>query len=171
MVSPQCPEGRSWDTQNLLSLLDHVESLVPIDKDREYVTGLSMGGYGTWDLAQAAPDRFAAIIPICGGGDSLRLCTMRHVPTWVFHGEKDLAVPISESVKMVEGLQKLGSDVLFTKYPDLGHDSWTVTYSNPHVYDWLLSHKRNNSSTINLKKNQLKNTLVLISTQKKIILL
>jgi predicted esterase len=143
VVSPQCREGERWDPQNLLTLLDHIEKQLPIDKNREYVTGLSMGGYGTWSLAIAAPNRFAAVAPVCGGGDRTKICAMRNVPVWVFHGAKDEAVPISESEALVSELKKLGSDVTLTIYPELGHDSWTPTYKNPELYKWLLTHRRN----------------------------
>jgi len=93
VVSPQCQADRNWDTQNLLDLLDYVETTLPVDKNRIYVTGLSMGGFGTWNLAQAAPERFAAIAPICGRGNSERLCIMRDVPVWAFHdGVKGLTI-------------------------------------------------------------------------------
>jgi predicted esterase len=154
VVSPQCMEGQRWDPQSLLALLDHIEKQLPIDKDREYVTGLSMGGYGTWSLAIAAPDRFAAIAPICGGGDSSTVCAIRNVPAWVFHGAKDDVVPISESEVLVSELKKLGGDVAFTIYPELGHDSWTPTYKNPELYKWMLAHKRNEKPYI-LSKGQL----------------
>jgi predicted esterase len=151
VVSPQCAEGKWWDPQSLLALLDHVEKQVPIDKDREYVTGLSMGGYGTWALTIAAPNRFAAVAPICGGGDSTKICAMRNVPVWVFHGAKDQAVLLSESEVLVQKLKTLDSEIKFTVYPELGHDSWTATYSNPELYKWLLSHKRNEPYLINKK--------------------
>ncbi|NEU07875.1 prolyl oligopeptidase family serine peptidase [Flavihumibacter sp. R14] len=142
VVSPQCPENREWDTQNLLTLLDHIEATFPVDKNKIYVTGLSMGGFATWNLAQAAPERFAAIAPICGGGNLDRLCIMRDVPVWAFHGAKDTAVPFEESAHLVKRLQEFGSDVKFTLYPDAGHDSWTATYQNQQLYDWLLSKSR-----------------------------
>jgi predicted esterase len=143
VVSPQCMDGQRWDPESLLALLNHVEKELPIDKDMEYVTGLSMGGYGTWDLAMAAPGRFAAIVPICGGGESSNVCVIRNVPAWVFHGAKDDVVPISESEALVSELKKLGSDVEFTIYPEAGHDSWTPAYKNPELYKWMLAHKKN----------------------------
>ena len=139
VVSPQCPENRDWDTQNLLTLLDHIEATLPIDKNKIYVTGLSMGGFATWNLTQVAPERFAAIAPICGGGNLDRICIMRDVPVWAFHGAKDTAVPYEESERLVQRLKEFGSDVKFTLYPDAGHDSWTNTYQNQQLYDWLLS--------------------------------
>jgi len=143
VVSPQCPENSGWDTQHLLTLLDHIEASLPIDKNRIYVTGLSMGGFATWNLAQVAPERFAAIAPICGGGNIDRICIMRDVPVWAFHGAKDTAVPYQESERLVQRLKEFGSDVKFTLYPDAGHDSWTNAYQNQQLYDWLLSKSKN----------------------------
>src|SRR5688572_6515164 len=146
VVSPQCPESREWDAQNLLALLDHIEASLPIDKNRIYVTGLSMGGFGTWNLAQVAPERFAAVAPICGGGNIDRICIMRDVPVWAFHGAKDTAVPYEESERLVQRLKEFGSDVKFTLYPDADHDSWTNTYQNQQLYDWFLSKSRHKGS-------------------------
>lgn len=155
VVSPQCPKNGMWDTQSLLALLDHIEKTLPVDKNRVYATGLSMGGFGVWNLAQAAPERFAAIVPICGGGNLERLCTMRDVPVWAFHGAKDTAVPVTESERLVKRLKELEADVKFTLYPDAGHDSWTETYNNPELYKWLLS-KSKNQQTANLATQLLK---------------
>jgi len=148
LVAPQCDPDRDWDTQNLLTLIDSLESRLDIDKSKIYVTGYSMGGFGTWKLAQAAPLRFAAIAPICGGGDSSRICAIRNMSVWAFHGEKDNAVPYVESERMVKGLRSLESDVKFTLYPDLEHDSWSITYANPELYHWLFSKKRVDSIQI-----------------------
>lgn len=143
VVSPQCPANKNWDTQSLLALLDLIEKTQPVDKNRIYVTGLSMGGFGTWALAQAAPERFAAIAPICGGGNIERLCIMRDVPVWAFHGANDTNVPPEESERLVNKLKEYDSDVKFTLYPYAGHDSWTETYNNPELYKWLLSKSKN----------------------------
>ncbi|MGB5978771.1 MAG: prolyl oligopeptidase family serine peptidase, partial [Cyclobacteriaceae bacterium] len=140
VVSPQCPPGQWWDTQTLLDILDEVEAQLPIDKNRVYVTGLSMGGYGTWALLKEAPDRFAAAAPVCGGGDPSAACRFRDVPVWAFHGAKDDVVLLEESEKMVQELKQLDGDVQFTLYPDADHNSWTVTYDNPELYRWFLSH-------------------------------
>lgn len=139
VVSPQCPENRNWDNENLLALLDYIEATLPIDENKIYVTGYSMGGFGTWNLAQAAPERFAAIAPICGGGNLDRICIMRDISVWAFHGAKDTEVPYEESERLVQALKELGSDIRFTLYPDIGHDSWTMTYQNKELYDWFLS--------------------------------
>ena len=149
LVSPQCPERGWWTTEEniaaLAALLDEIEQSYAVDPDRVYVTGLSMGGYGAWALATAFPRRFAAIVPICGGGDPAAVCAMRHVPAWVFHGEDDDMVPLHKARMMVDTLQACGGNVRFTAYPGVGHDSWTRTYANPELYHWLLDQRRNSS--------------------------
>jgi predicted peptidase len=142
VVSPQCPDGKNWEPTELTRLLDHMVAKYKVDKDRIYVTGLSMGGFGTWALAAHTPDRFAAIVPVCGGGDPSIAKRIAHLPVWVFHGGKDPIVPISESQEMVDALKKNSGNVRFTIYPDARHDSWTATYANPKVYEWLLEQKR-----------------------------
>lgn len=142
LVSPQCPKGQYWSIDNLKLLLKEIESNYEVDPDRIYLTGLSMGGYGTWALAMDMPGKFAAISPICGGGQAHRACAISHVPTWVFHGAKDNVVPEKESAKMVEALEACDGDVKYTVYPDANHDSWTETYNNPELYEWFLSHER-----------------------------
>ena len=142
VVSPQCPGGVSWEPIFLNALLDDVISKHKIDKDRIYVTGLSMGGFGTWALAAASPDRFAAIAPICGGGETRWARRIAHLPTWVFHGAKDKAVPVELSQEMVDAMKAKGGEPKLTIYPDAEHDSWTDTYNNPEFYEWLLAQKR-----------------------------
>ena len=142
VISPQCPEGKWWDPTVLIALLDDVSASHAVDPDRVYLTGLSMGGYGTWETAIRNPDRFAAIAPICGGGSKHQARRIKDVPTWVFHGDKDEAVPVGASIEMVDALKAAGGDVQFTRYPEAGHDSWTETYNNPKLYEWFLSHAR-----------------------------
>jgi dienelactone hydrolase len=142
VVSPQCPPNQRWYPPVLDALLEEVIGQHNVDTDRMYLTGLSMGGYGTWDYATQYPNRFAAIVPICGGGDPEKAWSIRNLPIWVFHGAKDQAVPVKQSEDMVEALQKAGNNAKFTVYPNAGHDSWTETYNNPELYEWLLSHKR-----------------------------
>ena len=113
-----------------------------VDKDRVYLTGLSMGGFGTWALAAKEPQRFAAIVPMCGGGDPKTADRIKDLPIWVFHGEKDTSVPIARSQEMVDALKALHADVQFTRDPDAGHDCWTQSYANPKLYEWLLAHTR-----------------------------
>jgi predicted peptidase len=151
VVSPQCPAGLRWDNDTVLALLDHVIEKYRVDRTRVYLTGLSMGGYGTWSLGLEHPERFAAIVPICGGGDPLKLlladrsalARIKKLPVWVFHGAKDTVVTIEESQRMVDALKKAGcAEVEFTVYPDAQHDSWTETYNNPKLYEWLLAHQK-----------------------------
>jgi predicted peptidase len=142
VVSPQCPAGECWCNDTLIALLSNMVAKYRVDRDRIYLTGLSMGGYGTWSLAMEHSGWFAAIAPICGGGFPLLAHKIKKVPTWVFHGAKDEVVPIRESERMVSALKALGGNVKFTIYPKAAHDSWTKTYNNPKLYQWFLRHKR-----------------------------
>ncbi len=142
VVSPQLPNGELWSNEVLLALLDKVVSEHKVDEARIYLTGLSMGGYGSWSLAAAAPERFAAVAPICGGGSGIWALRLRGMPIWAFHGAKDRVVPVEESQRMVDALKRFRGDARLTIYPDAGHDSWTETYANPELYEWFLSHSR-----------------------------
>lgn len=142
VLSPQCPKEQQWSNDILIPLLDEIVKKYRVDEKRIYLTGLSMGGFGTWALAIQYPHRFAAIAPICGGGDTSKVCVLKNVPTWVFHGAKDQTVPISRSQEMVDALKKCGGKVRFTVYPDAGHDAWTKTYGNPEFYKWFLQIER-----------------------------
>jgi len=142
LVSPQCPEGQGWEPEEVIALLDEIQGKYKVDPDRVYLTGLSMGGFGTWETATQHPERFAAIAPICGGGRPFMARRLKSLPTWVFHGEKDNVVPIKRSEEMVEAVKAAGGDVQFTRYLEAGHDSWTESYNNPKLYEWFLSHTR-----------------------------
>jgi predicted peptidase len=142
VVSPQCPKDGWWEPFTLSALLDEIVEKYKVDRDRIYVTGLSMGGFGTWALAAASPNRFAAIVPICGGGEPQSAKRMSHIPAWVFHGAKDHVVPPERSEQMVEALKRNGGNVRFTFYPDAPHDCWTAAYANPELYEWLFQQKR-----------------------------
>ncbi|MGE5683266.1 MAG: prolyl oligopeptidase family serine peptidase [Bacillota bacterium] len=144
LVSPQCPDDSIWYPDILGGLLDQIEKDYNIDTDREYVTGLSMGGYGTWKMAETYPKRFAAIAPVCGWSSVDTVCTLKHLPIWVFHGKKDKVVPFDRSDVLVKTLKKCGGNVQFTVYPDAAHDSWTETYDNPKLYEWMLNQSLNN---------------------------
>jgi predicted peptidase len=139
-VSPQCPKYHRWQPLVLDALLDDLMKRYNVDERRVYLTGLSMGGQGTWDWAAHSPNRFAAIVPICGRGDRAAGEILADKPVWVFHGAKDTAVPLDASEKMVNALKKYGGNPKFTVYPEAGHDSWTVTHENPQRYEWLLEH-------------------------------
>jgi len=151
MVSPQCPEGQIWQCEPLLGLIDEISKEYRVDSTRIYATGLSMGGYGIWDLGMTFPERFAAIAPICGGGELISVllssreksAALKTLGIWAFHGAKDSVVPIEESQRMVDTVKKAGAkDVKLTIYPEAEHDSWTETYKNPELYQWLLAHRR-----------------------------
>jgi predicted peptidase len=144
VVSPQCAAGRWWHSQlvELSALVDDVVARYKVDKDRIYLTGLSMGGFGTWALAAYTPERYAAIVPICGGGEVLATRALVRTPAWVFHGAKDPIVPLKRSEDMVEGLKRAGGNVKFTVYPDAMHDSWTATYDDPELWQWLFAQQR-----------------------------
>jgi predicted peptidase len=143
VVSPQARSYDWWPKKvpEMNSFLDHVLAHHAIDTKRVYLSGLSMGGYGAWALAMTHPERFAALNPICGGGDSSMVCVLKNTPVWVFHGAKDNVVLIRESRRMVESLRECGGNVLFTVYPNAGHDSWTATYNNPKLYEWFLQQR------------------------------
>ncbi len=151
IVAPQCPAGRIWDNNTLLALLDHIMNTYRVDPKRVYLTGLSMGGFGTWSLGIAHPERFAALVPICGGGNPTSIFLaggtwadeLRRLPVWAFHGAKDPIVPVQQSKQMVQALRRIGnSHVRLTIYPEARHDAWTQTYNNPKLYEWLLQQHR-----------------------------
>ncbi len=149
VVSPQCPRGKDWRqlAPSLLKLLDHLEKHYRIDPTRVYITGLSMGGYGTWHLVALAPERFAAAVPICGGGDPRKADRIKQVPIWAFHGARDRVVPLKRSQEMVQAVRQAGGEARLTVYPQAGHDSWTATYENEEVYRWLLQHRKKRPRT------------------------
>ncbi len=138
VLSPQNPENKLWDNAALITLLDEIVATHRVDDKRIYLTGLSRGGFGSWSLAIQNPDRFAALVPICGGGLPNYVDRIKHIPTWVFHGARDKAVPLSNSVEMVEALEQANGNVKLTVYSEAGHDSWTRAYNKPGLYKWLL---------------------------------
>lgn len=144
VVSPQCPSGDWWDEKLdvLTNLLDDIVARYDVDTDRVYLTGLSMGGYGTWALACKHPERFAAIAPICGGGKHFLGYRLKNTPIWAFHGAKDRVVPLEKSEEMVGAVNSRGGNAKLTIYPNAGHDSWTQSYENQELYDWLLEQRR-----------------------------
>lgn len=155
VVSPQCPDdvwGEDilwWHlTDSLGSLLDEVVATYPVDPDRIYLTGFSMGGYGTWLLASLYPERFAAIAPVSGGNDAdTKICALKGVPVWAFHGDQDRVVPFEEAKTMVDTLKACGGDVRFTVYSGIGHlDAGMRTFENPELYSWFLQHTRSDGS-------------------------
>jgi predicted peptidase len=160
VVMPQCLREHSWNKPDMeevaLAALAAASREFKGDRKRNYLTGLSMGGYGTWALAAAYPNKFAAIVPICGGillpddsrkqPDSDRIPYLEaakkigtKLPIWVFHGDADPAVPVAESRLMVEALKAAGANVRYTEYPGVGHNSWDKAYADPELMTWLLS--------------------------------
>ena len=148
VVAPQCPKGKIWSNDQILALLDAVETQYAVDTRRVYLTGISMGGFGTWSLGLSHPERFAAIAPICGGGDLITplladKSELVRLSMWAFHGAKDPTVPLAESERMVGYMKKIGvKEVKFTVYPEAQHDCWTQTYANPELFAWFLQHTR-----------------------------
>jgi predicted peptidase len=162
VMAPQCPTGKKWcevdwsaethktpaepsDPMRLtLEAIANLEKHFNIDTQRLYVTGLSMGGYGTWDLISRKPNMFAAAIPICGGGDETEAAKLTKIPIWVFHGDKDGAVKVERSRNMIKAIEAAGGKPKYTEYPGVDHDSWTRTYADPNVFEWLFSQKKAN---------------------------
>lgn len=146
LVAPQCPSDWTWERSlaELDALLEELLAKYPIDRSRIYLTGLSMGGFGTWHWAARRPKAFAALVPICGGtmpllGFPEKIAVLKDVPIWVFHGTDDQVVPIWRSRELVEVLEQAGSNVKFTQYEGVGHNSWDLAYNEPELLPWLLA--------------------------------
>lgn len=143
IISPQCEPGRWWTAPRVLDLLDEVLPVLRIDPDRVYLTGLSMGGYGSWYAAIADPGRFAAVAPICGGGVPEDAGRLVDLPIWAFHGDRDEAVVPEYSTAMIDGIRGAGGrHATLTLYPGVRHNSWDITYRNPALYRWFLNNRR-----------------------------
>jgi predicted peptidase len=160
VVAPQCPTGKKWvevdwsapsskfpeqasDSLGLtIKLVQSMIETAAVDPNRIYITGLSMGGYGTWDAAARHPELFAAAAPICGGGDPETASRFKHIALWAFHGDQDQAVKVERSRQMIEALKAAGGEPKYTEYPGVGHDSWTDTYKNQEFHDWLFAQRR-----------------------------
>lgn len=155
VASPQAAPGEGWEPQLIIRLVKGIQSKYNVDKDRIYLTGLSMGGFGTWATAIKFPNVFAAIAPVCGGGDTAEIAKLKTMPVWCFHGAKDKVVPPRESYRMIDALKKVNSNVKLTIYPDAEHDSWTATYNNDSLYTWMLEQKRFHFPRLKLSDNQL----------------
>jgi predicted esterase len=140
VVSPQ--SQRDWVMEFLYEMVLEVKNKYRVDDERIYLTGLSMGGFGTWSFAEKHPELFAAIAPICGGGDLKDAWKLRNMPIWAFHGAKDPLVPVSISKEIVNAVKEFNPNVNLTIYPDEMHDAWTKTYNNPKLYDWFLKYKK-----------------------------
>jgi predicted peptidase len=147
VAAPQCPEGVWWKTDPIMALLDNLLEQHKVDKSRIYLTGLSMGGYGTWMAATEYPDRFAAVAPICGPLVRILPSRFKNLPVWCFHGALDPVVPVQESIRMVRQVRHAGGDIRLTVYSEAGHDSWTEAYAGDALYDWFLMHRRSYASS------------------------
>ena len=142
LLSPQCPPNSCWDPEIIIGLIEHISSSLSVDRDRVYLTGYSMGGNGTWAAASYDPDRFAAIAPLCGGGNVSQAKRLTNIPVWAFHGAKDNVIPLKVNETMVNFVRESGGRVEFTVYPDRGHDICGITYQNRQIYEWLLAQRR-----------------------------
>jgi len=160
VLAPQCPNDHKWVELDwsaprsdmpedpgitmflLKGLIDAMLETSNVDESRVYVTGLSMGGYGTWDAIARFENVFAAAAPVCGGGDPKTVGRFAKLPLWCFHGEKDPAVPVTRSREMIDALKAIGASVKYTEYPGVQHDSWTATYKNPEFHKWLFDQKK-----------------------------
>ncbi|MBN2890346.1 MAG: prolyl oligopeptidase family serine peptidase [Bacteroidales bacterium] len=140
VVAPHCPIGESWDPQKLYDFYNEMLKLYRIDKNRVYITGFSMGGFGLLKFVRDYPGLFAAAAPVCSGGSKYFAETIASVPMWFFHGQEDKVIDIENTRELVEELKKFGADIDFTIYPDLAHDVWTPTYKKPELYDWFLKY-------------------------------
>jgi predicted peptidase len=136
------PEQMSVPMCMAVEILDLTIDFYPIDTTRMYVTGLSMGGFATWDIISRFPDRFAAAVPVCGGGDTTLASFMIHVPVWAFHGELDKVVLPSRSVDMVDAINNNGGNAKLTMFETVAHNAWDKAYTNPKMIDWLFSQQR-----------------------------
>ena len=140
LVSPQTKSG--WDIRTPMALLDNVISRYRVDTRRIYLTGVSMGGSSTWALANAHPERFAAIVPVSGVGNPANARRLAAMPIWVFHGANDTIISVEYSRKMVAAIKAVGGNVRYTEYPEAHHNIWKRTYDNPELYKWLLAQRR-----------------------------
>lgn len=145
ILSPQCDERGGWNVPSLIGLLDEAEHKFRVDKDREYLTGLSMGAMGTYAVAAAQPNRFAAIAPISGAANPSIAPKIKDIPIWATHGDHDQSVNIEGEKPLIAELQKLGADVKYDIIPGGEHDVWTPVYQSHALYDWLLRHHKGKS--------------------------
>lgn len=160
VIAPQCPPDRWWApvdeklthliaaaapnaaTESVLALIADFSKTHPVDPARFYVTGISMGGFATWDILGRAPDKIAAALPVCGGGDASLAPRFKDVPIWTFHGDADPTVPVLSTLEMITTLKQAGGTPKVTIYPGVKHDSWTITYANPEVIRWMFQQRK-----------------------------
>ena len=145
IASPQCPRTSFWsqagEQEKLVKLLEHLEKSYPIDAGRIYLTGLSMGGFGSWTLAATHPDKFAAVVPICGRGNVADAEKLKTVPIWAWHGLSDNVVKPAGTEDMVNAIREAGgTSIRYTSLEEIGHNSWSSAYGTPDLYTWLNKH-------------------------------
>lgn len=148
LMSHTMPKEPSVPMAATIRLLDSIIKVYPIDTNRIYVMGLSMGGYGVWDIIARLPNKFAAAVPICGGADLKTAPKIAHIPIWVFHGAKDGVVPVERSRRMVAELKKYGGKPIYTEYPNVHHGAWYPAFKNPELFKWLFQQNKNNQLRI-----------------------
>jgi predicted peptidase len=153
VIAPQCPSNMNWSNfsrgdmklqptaskpmELLIGLIHQLLKTQRIDSNRIYITGLSMGGFGTYDAIERYPNLFAAAVPVCGGGDVSKAASIAHIPIWIYHGAEDPAVNPIYSLDMLQALTKAGAHPGFTQYPEVGHFSWLGAYIDPIMLEWL----------------------------------
>lgn len=160
VVAPQAPKDSYWGNANwreestrlmekpaeslilVMEMLEQIHQAYPVDANRLYVTGLSMGGFGTWNLIIRYPDKFAAAAPVCGGGDVTKAHRIAHMPIWNFHGTVDDVVPPELSRDMIAAIRYAGGKPGYSEYPDVDHFSWIPAYNEPSLVNWLFSHRK-----------------------------
>ena len=144
VIAPQCPENSRWTEclEALETVLDEVTARYTADRKRVYLTGLSLGGQGAWYLAVRHPERFAALVPVCGRSNPAEAQQLVNLPTWVFHGADDEVVPPEESEKIVQALREAGGKAKLTVYPNVGHNSWARAYAEDDLYAWMFAQRQ-----------------------------
>lgn len=151
VAAPQCPRGVWWNVDLIADFARAMSEHPGVDRNRVYVTGLSMGGFATWHLASRLPELFAAAVPVCGGGETSAAPQLKALPIWAFHGDADRTVPAEQSQKMIEAIRKAGGEPKYTEYAGVGHDSWTRTYADPAMHTWLFAQRRTGAAAVQLR--------------------
>jgi pimeloyl-ACP methyl ester carboxylesterase len=142
IVAPQCLPDIAWEPKSIAAFVEDLASRYNIDRDRTYLIGHSMGGYGVWHTAAVHPELFAAIVPICGGGDPERAEALGDLPIWAFHGEHDEVVPVTESERMIDAIRVAGGEPRLTALPEAGHGICDDVCRRDDLWTWLLSNQR-----------------------------
>ncbi|WP_018675282.1 prolyl oligopeptidase family serine peptidase [Riemerella columbina] len=149
ILAPQCPDGEYWETNAVYELLKTIIEKYPVDKNRIYLTGLSMGGWGTWKLFDEHPDLFAAVATVCAPMHRpayFNACNkLKNTPIQIYHGALDDVVPLDDSTRMYKKLKDCKANVEYTIFENDNHNAWDSTYSNPEFYKWMLSQRKNNN--------------------------